>query len=76
LPDRSYSNSFDALSRLPKLHVVARTSAFAYKGKNADVRKIGEQLNVDAVLEGSVRKNGYQLRNYGQLNRISDGFHY
>lgn len=66
----------DALSRVPKLHVVARTSAFAYKGKNTDIRKIGEQLNVDAVLEGSVRKDGNQLRITAQLNRVSDGFHY
>ena len=66
----------DALSRVPNLHVVARTSAFAYKGKNSDIRTIAQQLNVDAVLEGSVRKSGDQLRITAQLNRASDGFHY
>lgn len=64
----------DALSRVPKLRVVARTSAFAFKGKNTDIRQIG-QLNVDAVLEGSVRKDGDKLRITAQLNRVSDGTH-
>ena len=66
----------DSLSRVPELRVVARTSAFAYKGKNADIRKIARQLDVDSVLEGSVRKSGDQLRITAQLNRASDGFHY
>jgi len=65
----------DALSRVPNLRVVARTSAFAFKGKSNDVREIGRQLNVDAVLEGSVRKAGDQLRITAQLNRVSDGTH-
>ncbi len=65
----------DALSRVPNLRVVARTSAFAFKGKSNDVRQIGRQLNVDAVLEGSVRKSGDQLRITAQLNRVSDGTH-
>ncbi len=65
----------DALSRVPNLRVVARTSAFAFKGKSSDVRQIGRQLNVDAVLEGSVRKAGDQLRITAQLNRVSDGTH-
>lgn len=65
----------DALSRVPDLRVVARTSAFAFKGKANDVRKIGQQLNVSAVLEGSVRKSGDQLRITAQLNRVSDGTH-
>ena len=65
----------DALSRVPRLHVVARTSAFAYKGKANDIRKIAEQLNVDSVLEGSVRKSGNALRITAQLNRATDGFH-
>ena len=66
----------DSLSRVPNLHVVARTSAFAYKNKNNDIRKIASQLNVDAVLEGSVRKSGEDVRITAQLNRASDGFHY
>ncbi|MBZ5607099.1 MAG: tetratricopeptide repeat protein [Acidobacteriia bacterium] len=65
----------DALSRVPNLRVVARTSAFAFKGKAADVRQIGQQLNVVAVLEGSVRKAGDELRITAQLNRVSDGTH-
>ena len=65
----------DALSRVPNLRVVARTSAFAFKGKSNDVREIGRQLNVDSVLEGSVRKAGDQLRITAQLNRVSDGTH-
>jgi TolB-like protein/cytochrome c-type biogenesis protein CcmH/NrfG len=65
----------DALSRVPNLRVVARTSAFTFKGKANDIRQIGQQLNVDAVLEGSVRKSGDQLRITAQLNRVSDGTH-
>lgn len=65
----------DALSRVPNLRVVARTSAFVFKGKNNDVREIGRQLNVDSVLEGSVRKSGSELRITAQLNRASDGTH-
>src|SRR5690348_10025775 len=66
----------DALSRVPNLRVVARTSAFSFKGKANDVRQIGKQLNVDAVLEGSVRKSGDDLRITAQLNRASDGTHF
>jgi len=65
----------DALTRVPNLRVVARTSAFAYKGKAVDIRQIGDQLKVAAVLEGSVRKAGDQLRITAQLARVSDGYH-
>jgi TolB-like protein/Tfp pilus assembly protein PilF len=65
----------DALTRVPNLRVVARTSAFAFKGKPTDIRRIGEQLNVAAVLEGSVRKSGDRLRITAQLARVSDGYH-
>jgi len=65
----------DALSRVPNLRVVARTSAFVFKGRNNDIREIGRQLNVGAVLEGSVRKDGDKLRITAQLNRASDGTH-
>jgi len=65
----------DALTRVPNLRVVARTSAFAFKGKAADIRSIGQQLNVAAVLEGSVRKSGDELRITAQLARVSDGYH-
>jgi serine/threonine-protein kinase len=65
----------DALSRVPKLHVVARTSSFSFKGRNTDIREIGRQLNVNGVIEGSVRKSGDSLRITAQLNRVSDGYH-
>jgi len=65
----------DALSRVPNLRVVARTSAFSFKGQSHDIRQIGRQLSVDSVLEGSVRKSGDQLRITAQLNRVSDGTH-
>ncbi|HXN47391.1 MAG TPA: hypothetical protein VN893_12170 [Bryobacteraceae bacterium] len=65
----------DALSRVPDLRVVARTTAFAFKGKAADIRQIGRQLNVTAVLEGSVRRSGDELRITAQLNRVADGYH-
>ena len=65
----------DALSRVPNLRVVARTSAFAFKGKAKDVREIGKQLDVSAVLEGSVRKADQKLRITAQLVRVSDGSH-
>ncbi|MBV8730869.1 MAG: tetratricopeptide repeat protein, partial [Acidobacteriia bacterium] len=59
----------------PNLRVVARTSAFAFKGQAHDIRQIGRQLNVGSVLEGSVRKYGDQLRITAQLNRVADGMH-
>jgi TolB-like protein len=65
----------DALSRVPNLRVVARTSAFVFKGKANDIRQIGKQFDVGAVLEGSVRKDGDKLRITAQLNRVSDGTH-
>ncbi|MBU8933335.1 MAG: protein kinase [candidate division Zixibacteria bacterium] len=65
----------NALTRVEGLRVVARTSCFAFKGKNEDIRKIGQKLNVDNVLEGSVRKAGNRVRITGQLIKISDGYH-
>jgi len=65
----------NALTKLPMLRVAARTSAFAFKGKNEDVRVIGERLNVGAVLEGSVRRAGTRLRITAQLIGVSDGYH-
>ena len=64
-----------ALSGVKALRVVARTSAFAYKGKNLDVRTIGRQLNVSTVLEGSVRRAGRRLRISAQLINVADGYH-
>ncbi len=65
----------NALTQIKDLHVVARTSAFSFKGKNTDVREIGKQLNVKSVLEGSVRKAGNRLRITAQLIDVADGFH-
>jgi TolB-like protein/Tfp pilus assembly protein PilF len=65
----------NALTKLEGLRVVSRTSAFQFKGKAFDIRKIGEQLNVASVLEGSVRKTGDRLRITAQLINVVDGFH-
>jgi len=62
-----------ALSQLPGLRVVARTSAFAFKGKNEDVRRIGETLGVAHILEGSVRRSDTRVRIAAQLIAVSDG---
>ena len=65
----------NALTKIQSLRVAARTSTFAFKGKNADVRSIGEQLGVSTVLEGSVRKAGNRLRVTAQLVNVADGYH-
>lgn len=65
----------DALAKVDGFRVVARTSSFAFKGKQQDIREIGKKLNVGAVLEGSVRKDGNLLRVTAQLNSVSDGYH-
>jgi TolB-like protein/class 3 adenylate cyclase/Tfp pilus assembly protein PilF len=64
-----------ALSKVSGLHVAARTSSFAFKGKNEDVEKIGAQLHVGAILEGSVAKAGNQVRITAQLINVADGYH-
>jgi serine/threonine-protein kinase len=64
-----------ALSRVPRLRVVSQTSVFAFKGKGMDVREIGRQLNVECILEGSVRKSGQKLRIVVQLTDVATGFH-
>ena len=63
------------LAKNRDLQVAARTSVFSFKGQNQDIRQIGEQLNVDTILEGSVRKDGKYVRITTQLIRASDGFH-
>lgn len=65
----------NSLSRIEGLRVASRTSAFAWKGKQENIRKIGEQLNVETVLEGSVRKAGNRLRITAQLVNIADDSH-
>lgn len=64
----------DALSR-SGLRVVARTSAYTYKGKSTDVREIGRRLNVEYLIEGSVRRDGDRLKVTAQLVRTDDGYH-
>jgi TolB-like protein len=65
----------DHLSHVPDLKVIARTSSFAFKGKNEDMRAIAAKLAVANLLEGSVRKAGDELRITAQLIRASDGVH-
>jgi serine/threonine protein kinase/Tfp pilus assembly protein PilF len=65
----------NSLSHIQALRVAARTSAFAFKGKDLDIREIGERLNVQAILEGSVRKAGKKLRITAQLVSVADGYH-
>ena len=65
----------NALAQLEGLRVTARTSSFAFKGRLEDVREIGRQLGVGAVLEGSVRKAGERLRITVQLIDVVGGFH-
>jgi TolB-like protein/predicted Ser/Thr protein kinase len=65
----------NALVQVRGLKVIARTSAFAFKGRNEDVRRIAEVLGVTTVLEGSVRRAGSRLRVTAQLIDASDGSH-
>ncbi len=65
----------NALAHVPDLQVAARTSSFAFKGTNADIKEIGRKLNVATVLEGSVRKAGNTLRIMAQLVKVADGYH-
>jgi adenylate cyclase len=63
------------LAQVPGLQVAARTSSFAYRDQNVDVREIGRALGVDAVLEGSVRRSGERVRITAQLIDTSTGYH-
>lgn len=80
-PDQDYfcdglsEEIIDALSQLNNLRVIARTSAFSFKGKNIDVREIGKTLGVKTLLEGSVRKSGNRLRITTKLVSVADGSH-
>src|SRR5438477_2661352 len=77
LSDGMTEELINALARVPGLRVPGRTSCFAFKGKNeVDIfRKVGDQLHVNTVLEGSVRKAGEKLRVSAQLINASDGYH-
>ncbi len=65
----------NTLAKIPGLRVTARTSAFAFRGKEQDVRTIARALNVETVLEGSVRKAGNRVRVAAQLIKATDGYH-
>jgi len=65
----------NALTKLPGLRVPARTSSFAFRGKEVDVSEIGAKLKVGHILEGSVRKAGDRLRVTAQLINVADGYH-
>jgi serine/threonine protein kinase/tetratricopeptide (TPR) repeat protein len=65
----------NVLTKIPDLKVIGRTSSFAFKGKNEDLRHIGKRLGVATLLEGSVRKAGNRVRITAQLVKVSDGFH-
>lgn len=63
------------LVKIDGLDVIARTSAFAFKDKNMDIRQIGRELGVSTILEGSVRKAGNRVRITAQLIETADGYH-
>lgn len=80
-PDSEYFSDgiseeiISALARLPGVRVAARTSSFAFKGKQVGIGEIGAKLKVATVLEGSVRRAGKRLRVTAQLINVSDGLH-
>lgn len=80
-PDEDYFSDgmteelLNVLAKIPKLNVVARTSVFEFKGKGGDVREIGRKLGVSNIVEGSVRRDGPEVRITAQLVRVADGFH-
>src|SRR3989454_2693997 len=65
----------NALTQLPGLRVVARTSSFAFRGQGVDLAEVGAKLKVATVLEGSVRRAGNRLRISAQLVKVGDGYH-
>ncbi|MCX5801253.1 MAG: protein kinase [Candidatus Eisenbacteria bacterium] len=73
--DGMAENMINALTQVRDLRVVARTSAFSFRGKETDVREIGRKLNVESLLEGSVQKAGNRLRITVQLVNVADGYH-
>ena len=75
LSDGIADDLLTALSRLPGLRVPGRTSCFAFKGRQEDLRRIGQLLGVQTVLQGSVRRTGSRLRITVQLINVADGFH-
>ena len=80
-PDQEYFSDgiseeiLNLIAPLSGLLVAARTSSFHFKGKNEDIREIGARLNVEFILEGSVRKSGDQIRITAQIIQVSTGYH-
>jgi serine/threonine protein kinase/tetratricopeptide (TPR) repeat protein len=80
-PDSAYFSDglaeelINALTHLPGLRVVSRTSAFRFRGRDVDIKEIGRALRVATVLEGSVRRMGHRLRVTAQLINVADGYH-
>jgi TolB-like protein/DNA-binding winged helix-turn-helix (wHTH) protein/tetratricopeptide (TPR) repeat protein len=74
LSDGLTDEVINTLSKVPTLRVIGRTSAFQFKGKTDDVRRIGERLNVEAVLEGTVRRSGDRIRITAQLVSARNGY--
>lgn len=80
-PDNEYFSDgiteelLNTISKVDGLQVISRTSSFAFKGKQDDIRDIAIRLNVDKVLEGSVRKSGNRVRITAQLINAADGYH-
>jgi len=75
LADGITEEIINALAQINELHVVARSSAFSFKGKHVDPRVVGKQLKVRTVLEGSVRRDGTHLRITVQLINVEDAYH-
>ena len=65
----------NALAQVPGLQVAGRTSSFRFRGKDVDLADVGRQLNVEQLLEGSVRRAGNRVRVTAQLIKAADGFH-
>jgi TolB-like protein/Flp pilus assembly protein TadD len=75
LADGVSEEILNLLAQVPGLNVAARTSSFAFRDSNSDIREIGQLLNVRTVLEGSVRTSGDRIRLTAQLINVEDGFH-
>ena len=65
----------NSLAQIEGLRVAARTSSFAFRGAKQDIREIGQKLDVNTILEGSVQKSGKRLRVTAQLINVNDGYH-
>ena len=80
-PDQEYFSDgmaeeiLNSLVHIKDLRVAGRTSSYQFKGKNVDLREVGDKLGVSTVLEGSVRKQGNRVRITSQLINVDDGFH-